>query len=281
MTEVFVEPDYKTAFERLGLTSIKAIFSFQAGRNLAKKNLAPHRSRIEFQIYPPGRIESPAATVFLKRYDHTPIMTQLKNWLSSKKRVVCALAEVEAAHKLAAIGINTPKVIAFGRQSGLFFEKRSFIITEKIPNADSLERKLPDCFYAPHTTRNLKMRRDFIAKLAAFVRKFHDTGYRHRDLYLAHIFYGSSGVFYLIDLARAFKPLLLTALYRLKDIAQLYYSAPARHFSHTDRLRFFFAYTGRDKLAANDKRFIKKVLNKANRIARHDAKHGRGIPFLT
>jgi hypothetical protein len=273
MTEFFVEPDYKPAFERLGLTSIEAVFASGAGKNLTKSNLAPHRSRIELQIYPP------ATTLFLKRYDNPPILTQLKNWLSSKKRVACALAEVEAAHILAALGISTPKVIAFGQKSGPLFEKRSFSITEKIPNAESLERKLPDCFYAPRSILNLKIRRNFIAKLAAFIRKFHDTGYRHRDLYLAHIFYSAAGDFYLIDLARTFKPLLLKERFRIKDIAQLHYSAQRRYFSNTDRLRFFLAYTAQNKLVPNDKRLIKKIVNKANRIARHDTKHGRTVPF--
>jgi len=273
MTDFFIDPAYKNAFEQLGLTSIEAVFSFQAGTNLTKKNLAPHRSRIELRIY------SPATTLFLKRYDRPPVWTQLKNWLSAKKYIPCALIEVEAANKLAAMGINTPKVIAFGWQSKPLFEKRSFSITEKIPNAESLERKLPDCFYAPRSIPNLKMRRDFIAKLAAFIRKFHDTGFRHRDLYLAHIFYSAAGDFYLIDLARTFKPLLLKKRYRLKDLSQLYYSAPRRYFSNTDRLRFFLAYAGQNKLAPNDKRFIRKILAKANKIARRDIKLGRCVPF--
>ena len=123
------------------------------------------------------------------------------------------------------------------------------------------------------------MRRDFIRRLAAFIRKFHDTNYRHRDLYLCHIFYSDDGRFYLIDLARVFKPVLLAERFRVKDIAQIYYSAPGGHFSGTDRLRFYFALTGRSKLNIKDKVFICKVINKAKQIARRDIKHGRDVPF--
>jgi len=273
----FVASDYKTAFSKLGLTSIDAVFSFSSGRDLIKNNLAGYRSRLQFEI------ESPLSptTVFLKRYDKPPVTTQLKNWLAARSRISCGLFDFEAANKLSAAGINTPRTIAYGEQGGTFLEKRSFIITEKIPNAESIERRLPGYFEGPATTENLKLRRAFIARLASFIRKFHETDYRHRDLYFSHIFHSDSGEFYLIDLARAFKPVLLAERFRKKDIAQVYYSAPAKYFSRTDRLRFYLCYTGRRKLTEKDKLFIRKVVSKAKRMARHDIKHARPVPFAS
>ncbi|MHC4913366.1 MAG: lipopolysaccharide kinase InaA family protein, partial [Planctomycetota bacterium] len=128
---------------------------------------------------------------------------------------------------------------------------------------------------------NLRLQRNFIARLAAFIKKFHETKYRHRDLYFSHIFYANNGEFHLIDLARAFKPRIFTERFRIKDIAQVHYSAPARHFSRTDRLRFYINYSGRDKLNTTDKVFIKKAMAKAERMARHDTKHGKPVPFTT
>jgi len=268
----FVDSDYKVVFSKLGLTSIDAVFSFNAGKNLAKDNLARFRTRLQFEISPPS------ITVFLKRYDKPPILTQLKNWLSARRRVSCAFLGLRSANELAEAGINTPKTLFYGQQWGILFEKRSFIITEKIPNAESLERKLPDYFNGPTSAENLKLRRNFTAQLADFIRKFHQTNYRHRDLYFSHIFYSNSSEFYLIDLARAFKPILQRQRFRLKDIAQVYYSAPASLFSNTDRLRFYLGYVARDKLNCKDKVFIQRVLNKARRMARHDRKHDRPVP---
>lgn len=275
MTEFFVDPAYKAGFERLGLTSIEAVFAFRAGKNLTKENLASYRSRIEFKI------ESSATTVFLKRYDHPPMITQLKNWLSAKKRVSFALAEVEAAQKLAAMGINTPKMVAWGQIWGGFFERRSFAAIEEIRGGQSLERSLPGFFNGPATVENLVLRRQFIKQLALFIKKFHDSGCRHRDLYLCHIFRVPDGRFYLIDLARVFKPALFSEIYRVKDVAQLHYSAPAKHFSKTDRLRFLRAYLGREKLNTSDKVFVRRIAGKTRSMARHDAKHGRAVPFET
>jgi len=269
----YVDPEYKAAFEDLGLTSIDAVFSFNAGRDLSKSNLAKYRERMRFEI------NSPPVTVFMKRYDRPPISIQLRNWFAAKCRISCGVFDVKAANELASSGINTPRTLFYGEQWGGFFEKRSFIITEKIPEAESLERKLPDCFKGPGTIEKLKLRRDFIAELAAFIRKFHETDYRHRDLYFSHVFYSDSGDFYLIDLSRAFRPTVRRQRFRIKDIAQLYYSAPGKYFSRTDRLRFYMNYSGRNKLSGTDKAFIRKVICKARRMARHDIKHGRDVPF--
>jgi heptosyltransferase-2 len=269
----YCDKDYKTNLSKLGLTSIDAVFSFNAAHNLAKDNLSKYRSRLRFEI------NSPPTTLFLKRYDSPPILVQLRNWLSAHKRVSCGLFDFEPTIKFTAAGINVPKIISYGEQRGIFFEKRSFIITEKVPDAESLEQRLPDCFNAPPTAENLKLRRSFIARLAAFVKKLHETKYRHRDLYLSHIFYDNNGRFYVIDLARTFKPGLFAERFRVKDIAQVYYSAQGRYFSRTDRLRFYLGYTGHSKLTRKDKVFIRKVINKTRRMAQHDIKHGRAVPF--
>ena len=269
----YVDPEYKAAFEDSGLISIDAVFSFNTGRDLLKSNLAKYRTRLQFEI------GLPSVTVFMKRYDRPPISVQLKNWLAAKCRISCGFFDAKVADELTAEGINTPRTLCYGEQRGFFLEKRSFIIIEKIPNAESLERKLPDCFKGSGTVEKLKLQRVFISELAAFIRKFHETDYRHRDLYFSHVFYSDSGDFYLIDLSRAFRPTVRRKRFQIKDIAQLYYSAPGKYFSRTDRLRFYMNYIGRNKLAKKDKVFIRNVIRKARRMARHDIKHGRNVPF--
>jgi len=277
----FIDTDYKAAFSKVGLTSTDAVFSFKAGKKLVKRNLAPYRSRLQFEInHPPASGEqSRTITLFLKRYDRPPILTQLQNWFWARKRVSCGAFDIEPANQLAAAGIGTPKIICYGEQWRRLFEKRSFIITEKITNAESIEKKLPEYFSGQTTAVNLKLRRNFITQLAGFIKRFHQSNYRHRDLYFSHIFYGDNGKFYLIDLARVFKPLVFSQRFRIKDISQVHYSAPAKHFSNTDRLRFYLEYTGHKKLTTKDKMFIREVINKARRMARHDKKHGRAAPL--
>jgi len=268
-----IDSEYEQILERLGLTNIEAVFSFSDGKELKKNNLSGYRSRVQFET------ASPAKTFFLKRFNKPPVLVQLKNWLDGRGRKSCASFDFEMANKLFAEGINTARPVCFGEQFGLLFEKRSFCITEKIADAESLERKLPDCFHGRQDTAKLRGKRGFIKQLAKFVKKFHETGYRHRDLYFSHIFYNYSGEFYLIDLARAFRPLLFGQRFRIKDLAQLYYSAPGKYFSKTDRLRFFLSLTGKKRLNRNDKSVIKRITNKSRRMAKHDKKHNRAAPF--
>ena len=187
--------------------------------------------------------------------------------------------EYETADRLMAAGINTPHAIAWGEQWGPVFERRSFLITEEVADSRSLESRLPPCFTGPLTQEKRQARRDFLGRLASFIRRFHETGYRHRDLYLSHIFYSDGSGFCLIDLARAFRP-ILQRRFQVKDIAQLHYSAPATAVTRADRLRFYLAYVDHCRLLAQDKAFIRKVVRKAHQMARHNRKRRNRIPFL-
>ncbi len=268
-----IDSEYEQTLRQLGLTNIEAVFSFSGGKELKKSNLADYRSRLQFET------ATPAKTFFLKRFSKPPVLVQLKNWLAGRGRKSCASFDFDVANELSSEGINTARPVCFGEQFGFLLEKRSFCITEKIADAESLERKLPDCFQGQKNAEKLRQKRNFINQLAKFVKKIHETGYRHRDLYFSHIFYNDSGEFYLIDLARAFRPLLLRKRFRIKDLAQLHYSAPGKYFSRTDRLRFFLSLTGKKRLNRNDKSVIKKIKNKVRRMAKHDKKHNRIAPF--
>ena len=269
----FADTDYAQALGKLGLRGIDEVFDFDGGQSLEKAELAEHRSRVQFEL------DGPAGTVILKRYDRVPILTQIKNWLHHHRWASTSSFDRSGAQELADCGIKTPETIAWGEEWVGVFEKRSFIMTHKIPRAESIERKLPDFFYQKRTGQNLKLRIAFIEGLADFVRRFHKTGFRHCDLYFSHIFCGEGGELYLIDLQRVFKPILFKERFRVKDIAQFYYSAPAKYFSRADRLRFYLRYTGRGNVTCADKRFIQKINNRARRIARHDAKHARPVGF--
>lgn len=268
----FAASDFQKPLEDAGLKTIDDIFAFNKGVNLSKPGLADYRNRLRFET------TNPKAVLFLKRYEKPSISVQLKNWLSAKSRVSCAWFDYQVPRNLAAVGIGATSVIAYGEKFGLLFEKKSFCITIKIPDSDSLETRLPPCFDAPITSKKRKQKKEFIEKLAQFINKFHRTGYRHRDLYLCHIFYDGDSRFYLIDLARTFKPLVFTKRYRIKDIAQLYYSSPAGKIYRTDRMRFYHYLTGKNKLNAKDKEIIRKILRRIHKMAQHDKNHGRMVP---
>lgn len=266
---VSIAPDCLEIFKKAGLDSIDGVFTFSAGTELAKSNIGSHRTRIVFDL--DGR------TFYLKRYRNTPKLTQIKSWISHGKKASTASFDRGPADKLASANIDTPKTASSGEEWKNGFESRSFIITENLYGCESLEKRLPSCFDG--STNKHKQRCEFISSLADFARRFHDTGLRHRDFYLSHIFLSETGRLFLIDLQRVFEPALLSERFRVKDIAQLHYSTDGRLVSCADRIRFYKRYAGISRLSSADKRFIKKVKSKAWRMADHDIRHGRSVPF--
>ncbi len=275
--DILVAEDFASALAALDLTSLDAFFLFEGGTDLAKGNIGAHRRRLQLEVTLSDGEEP--TKLYLKRYDHPPCLPQLVHWLTHRQRVSLAQIEHETACHLAAEGIGTPHTAACGELWGALFEKRSFLMTRQVANAESLERKLPPYFNDPLTPSVRRQRRDFIQRLATFVKRFHETGYCHRDLYFSHIFCSTTGSFCLIDLARAFKP-VLRRRFKIKDLAQLHYSAPRDHFSRTDRLRFYLTYCGRNSLEPADRSLLAAVLKKAARMARHNRKHRVPVPYL-
>jgi hypothetical protein len=108
--------------------------------------------------------------------------------------------------------------------------------------------------------------------LAGLIARFHGLGWRHRDLYLAHVFVaetpGSQLDLWLIDLQRVFRPRWRPARWRVKDLAQLEFSAAAKGVSTHQRLRFAFEYARLSGLTGRD--WIRAVLRKSASIARRN-----------
>lgn len=268
----YVLPYLEESFRKAGLVDIESFFSFSGDENLVKDNLASHRSRIRFKL------EGFDKALYLKRYDKVPVNRQIKNWLCHRKHASTAAFDYMPGKELSRFEISTPKTVAYGDQWAGLLEKRSFMVMEEI-DGHSLEEKLPDCFYSNQSATSHRQRCDFIDKLADFVKAFHDTGFCHRDLYLCHVFLSGDDKFHLIDMHRAFKPQLLSERYRLKDLTQLHYSSPGRAISQADRLRFYLRYFGKSKLDAGDRRYLRKLKSRAWRMALHDMKHLRPVPF--
>ncbi len=268
----FVDSGYKDTLESMGLTTFEQVFNYESGRDINKQGLAAYRRRIFIPV------EGQNKNLYLKRYNRPPKSLQIKNKLYHKKYISCGQIEYQVAATLKQHQIDTITPVAYGHQLNGPFEKRSFLITEELAGK-SLEKQLPDYFDRDPRSFDRTKRNAFIQKVADLVRRFHEAGFRHRDLYLCHIFCDTTERLYLIDLARVFQPVIGKNRYKVKDLAQLYYSAPGNIVTQTDRLRFFLYYRQHSQLTAPDKNLIKAITRKVRRIAKHDKKHGRNAPF--
>lgn len=269
----FADPVYIPALEKLSLTTLDAVFIHEDVQPLNPGPLPPHRSRVCFSL-PDGPV------VYLKRYCNPPKGEQIINWFQHRRRAATAEYDRQPTEALTAAGVSVPHTIAYGAEWNGLFEKRSFIMIREIANGKPLEEELPSCLTESSPVQSARQRRAFLENMADFIRRFHETGYRHRDLYLSHVFFDPQETFHLIDLQRLFQPLLLKERFRTKDIAQLHFSSPAEFITRTDRLRFYLRYVQKKKLTARDRRFLRNVTAKARRMARHDLKRGKEVPYL-
>ena len=211
-----------------------------------------------------------AKRLFMKK--HYPA-----SWLSAPP----GRTEWENIFRLRRLGLSTPEPVATGFDAAT---RRSFLLTEEIEGGCPLDRFLREEAAKYFQGRELAaFYRRLARQLAVFIRKFHGAGYNHRDLYLCHFFIrlnqadwktgkGSEVPFELVmlDLQRVELRRRFRRRWLVKDLAELLYSTRFVPASACDAMRFACAYWGVDRLDAKQKNFVRSVLRKVERIARHN-----------
>lgn len=158
-------------------------------------------------------------------------------------------------------GIPTMTCAAWGEEGDR--SGRSFVITREvdgIPLDDFVRRNWG------RLDRN--ERNELIGTLAGLVSKLHAARFFHRDLYLCHVFLQDQGAMVLLDLQRVGQGKRVRSRWFVKDIAALNASSGSC-VNRMDRLRFFKAYRGVERLGKKDVRFLGRVLRKTKKILRH------------
>ncbi len=257
----------RRAIEEAGLATVDGAFAFSQGLDLHKPGLGTRRRTRVILKDGTGRQHE----LYLKRYG------PLKWWGRLGKFVSPARREFEAIRRVREAGVPTMNEIVMGEQCPLT-DGRSFLVVSAVAG-ESLEREGAKWF----THTEVAVAQAASDKLAALVRKLHDAGLVHRDLYACHVFASGSrsGVdLYLIDLARVRRPLWRKFRWFVKDLAQLRYSmAPAWVEKHWPR--FLAAYLGPER-ADQTKRWERAVLAKSRWIRlREERKRKNSNSFTT
>ena len=188
----------------------------------------------------------------------------LKNLLVLRLPVFGAEAELQAIARLDAAGLPTLSVAAWGVSRDLLpTRRRSFLVTRAVEHEETLEDRALAPLLEPGE------RRDRIRALAGLVRRMHDAGVNHRDLYLVHVLLCSYGL-RLIDLHRAQVRGAVPRRWRAKDLAALAFSARATGaLGPADERRFVACYA-RGALR-RDEDFWRDVERRAARMAQRGA----------
>lgn len=233
---------YKHIFANNNMVDFSSIYNYHSDKYFTKN---PLRNVISFALN--GEI------FFLKRH-----ISPHQNFWYGDIGNSPAKREWDNIFILNKAGFKTAEPVAYGTKIPKIGAGYSFIVTKKLQGVVSLEEHITGTFE----------KQKLIKDLAYLTKRFHDMGFCHQDFYAGHVFL-KKGELYLIDLQRLLQKKKLRNRWRIKDIAQLNYTAPGNIVSGADKLRFIKYYFGISKLDKRSKVFIKKVQNKTKKIARH------------
>jgi len=169
----------------------------------------------------------------------------VKNLLQFKLPILSAKNEWRALQRLEELGVPTLKLTAYGARGLNPARMQSFLLTEELAPATSLEEL---CQAWPQQPPAFSFKLKLLRKLAQIARTLHENNINHRDFYLCHfLFQGTETQFelYLIDLHRAGLHQNLRSRWIIKDLAGLYFSSKDIGLNQRDLWRFMKAYRQR------------------------------------
>ena len=248
-----------------GLDTFEKIMAHAGGATMRS---VPGRSTVRIELHRP---EGGALVAFLKRYGPEYLSFGLRllrflRWPGARDE---ARHEWNAIAQLRAAGFGTATPMAIGQQSTCGAVTRSFLLTAEITGGIAAHDHL--------RTLDARRRREFALSIAELTRRFHGAGFAHKDYYLSHILVVKSATggpaHFFIDLQRLIRPRLFRERWRVKDLAALGYSAQCFGATRADLLRFYRACFGRKRLAADDRRLIRKIMARINALHRREPRY--------
>jgi len=236
------------------------------------------------------RFELPIGSFFLKAHFGTPWREILKNLCSLRRPILGARTERVAIARVEALGLESTTVAGFGERGVSPARRQSFLITDEILRAESLEDHCRGWARRPPAW---PARRAIIESIADVLRRLHDGGIHHRDAYACHFLLDLDEVaaatksphaleeplrLFVIDLHRAAIFTSLPRRARVKDLAALLFSSLDFGLTRTDLLRFVRVYCRRDFRASlrTDLALWSEVAARAASLYRKE--HGREPP---
>lgn len=259
--DLLINEDFLDLLRANNLADFQALKEFEGG-SLFKKNKFRSVARIELK----DRV------FYLKRH--------FWPWKERIKSIIPWLKKEDARNEwnnlllLKRLGFNTMTPVAFGEKRRFGMPCFSLTLTENLYDCEKMEKYLPSTFAPPLGVSKVAEKRAFLRKLAVFARDFHNNGLNHQDFYLGHLYVrpADSSIF-IIDIQRLHHKKSISSHDRIKDLAQLTYSARTLFiFTRTDFMRFIHTYLGKERLYCHDRKLIRKILTKTEKIAAHDAK---------
>jgi hypothetical protein len=259
----FVQPEYESILLANHLTGAKDFLSL-AGGTVVRSMPGRTTRRIELNLPDGSKLAA-----YLKCCEYK--LPWPKHWLglsSDAENGLESLNEWRQILALRKLGFRTAAPIAVGwRQVGN--KICSFVMSAEIFGAVSGY----DFWAASNDTK----RRNFIPQLADLTRRFHQTGFIHKDFYLGHIFVAERDdelELTLIDLQRVLGPCKFRTRWLVKDFGSMLFALQKAGAKRATQLRFFKLYKGEQRLGATEKKFLRKSMKRAEWLHGRKPKHG-------
>ncbi len=220
-------------------------------------------SRCQFRLAAGG-----SAGFFLKRQENHVHRTLLHPW----RGVPTLVREMRNLARYQAAGVPTLVPVYFA-QRRIEGRMRALLLTEELLAYRSLSDWMRDWRRAGWPPR--EERTMILSALAELLRRMHRHHLQHNCCYPKHLFLRRDDAAWqacIIDLEKTKRTLRRNSA-RIRDLSTLHRHAP--YWSRSDRLRFFLAYLGLDRLDARAKGLARKVLRDA---ARKLPQPSRGAP---
>lgn len=226
-----------------------------------------HANRENFHIV--ETVGSRTYDFHFKRHRGFELKEAVKFLMTRSPLETAGRREWENIFRLQGLNIPSMRPVAFGEKKLLFLERRSFIITQAIPNAAPMDDYVREHYAGALEAEAEREKRALLWEVGDLVRRLHNAGLTHMDLYLNHFFVRETPegdkVLHLIDLQRVAKRWAFKRRWLVKDLAALVYSTRNLPLSRNDIARIFSAYFDGVLTPAN-RGLLRAALKRARRM---------------
>jgi len=259
---IVIDPGYRELLNSVDLDSIQGVLRSKLGDVIStdrkqEKNVV---KRIEIAF------EGKPRVFYLKLYwNYLFEMIWGRAFRGSLVGRSMVRAEYENLEKLAGWGFRVPQLVAWGDHRFAGGVIHAYIITEEIPQAMGVDYLTHEWFAQQGKEIRQQKQTELIHEVARTVRRMHDHGFEHHDLFLRNMMVSGQDMakLYIMDAPRAYVwPAFIMRNRRAFDLATLD-AAATQVFSRSQRLRFMYIYLGRNRLTDKDKQLIRLVLKRA------------------
>ncbi len=176
MVNVVFAGAWQKFFAKFGLESFEDFFDYSQGKTI-NRNTKRNVTELVF-------VEGDNRKVFFrKRFVSPHVKDMIFAWRSYGKFISQAALEWNNANMLFENGIETYRPVCYGEQMEFSMERKSFIITEKLPGT-----ALTDFVSEKWAKLSRQKKEKIIVSLGKLVRKIHEAQISLPDLYLWHVF---------------------------------------------------------------------------------------------